>query len=288
LEKNPDQEWVGQSRESLDLVNRSQVFDYLQSEKPDAMIIAAAKVGGISANATYPVDFLTQNIQIQTNLLDAAHSANVERVLFLGSSCVYPKFSSQPIKEEYLLTGELEATNEPYAIAKIAGLKLVEAYRRQFGRKWISAMPTNIYGPGDNFDLNSSHVLPALIRKIHEAKVKGESSITLWGSGLPRREFLHSNDLASASVLLIEKYDHNMPVNIGTGKDTEIRELAELISQVVGYEGTVLWDTSKPDGTPRKLLDISRISNLGWAPSISLREGIESTYRSFLAGTQRI
>ncbi len=269
-------------------MNRSQVFDYLQSEKPDAMIIAAAKVGGISANTTYPVDFLTQNIQIQTNLLDAAHSANVERVLFLGSSCVYPKFSSQPIKEEYLLTGELEATNEPYAIAKIAGLKLVEAYRRQFGRKWISAMPTNIYGPGDNFDLNSSHVLPALIRKIHQAKVKGESSITLWGSGLPRREFLHSNDLASASVLLIEKYDHNMPVNIGTGKDTEIRELAELISQVVGYEGTVLWDTSKPDGTPRKLLDISRISNLGWAPSISLREGIESTYRSFLAGTQRI
>lgn len=288
MEKNPDKEWVGQSRESLDLVNRSQVFDFLQSEKPDAMIIAAAKVGGISANATYPVDFLTQNIQIQTNLLDAAHSANVERVLFLGSSCVYPKFSSQPIKEEYLLTGELEATNEPYAIAKIAGLKLVEAYRRQFGRKWISAMPTNIYGPGDNFDLNSSHVLPALIRKIHEAKVKGESSITLWGSGLPRREFLHSNDLALASLLLLEKYDQDMPVNIGTGKDTEIRELAELIGQVVGYEGTVLWDTSKPDGTPRKLLDISRISNLGWAPSISLREGIESTYRSFLAGTRRI
>lgn len=288
MEKNPDKEWVGQSRESLDLVNRSQVFDFLQSEKPDAMIIAAAKVGGISANATYPVDFLTQNIQIQTNLLDAAHLANVERVLFLGSSCVYPKFSSQPIKEEYLLTGELEATNEPYAIAKIAGLKLVEAYRRQFGRKWISAMPTNIYGPGDNFDLNSSHVLPALIRKIHEAKVKGESSITLWGSGLPRREFLHSNDLASASLLLLEKYDQDMPVNIGTGRDTEIRELAELIGQVVGYEGTVLWDTSKPDGTPRKLLDISRISNLGWAPSISLREGIESTYRSFLAGTRRI
>lgn len=270
--------WIGQSHNELDLLDRKAVFDYLEKSKPDAVVIAAAKVGGILANDTYPVEFLSQNLQIETNLMDAAHSAGVERLLFLGSSCVYPKFSKQPIKEEYLLTGELEKTNEAYAISKISGLKLVQAYRRQYAHKWISAMPTNIYGPGDNFDSESSHVLPALIRKFHDAKVRGDQSVSLWGSGSPLREFLHADDLAAACIFLIDSYDDGVAINIGTGSDISIRELAELIKATVGFEGRIEWDTAKPDGTPRKLLDVSRINALGWRPTISLEDGINTTY----------
>lgn len=270
--------WIGQSHNELDLLDRKAVFDYLEKSKPDAVVIAAAKVGGILANNTYPVEFLSQNLQIETNLMDAAHSAGVERLLFLGSSCVYPKFSKQPIKEEYLLTGELEKTNEAYAISKISGLKLVQAYRRQYAHKWISAMPTNIYGPGDNFDSESSHVLPALIRKFHDAKVRGDQSVTLWGSGSPLREFLHADDLAAACTFLIDSYDDGVAINIGTGNDVSIKDLAELIRKIVGFDGRIEWDTAKPDGTPRKLLDVSRINALGWRPTISLEDGINSTY----------
>jgi GDP-L-fucose synthase len=233
------------------------------------------------ANNTYPVEFLSQNLQIETNLMDAAHSAGVERLLFLGSSCVYPKFSKQPIKEEYLLTGELEKTNEAYAISKISGLKLVQAYRRQYAHKWISAMPTNIYGPGDNFDSESSHVLPALIRKFHDAKVRGDQSVTLWGSGSPLREFLHADDLAAACTFLIDSYDDGVAINIGTGNDVSIKDLAELIRKIVGFDGRIEWDTAKPDGTPRKLLDVSRINALGWRPTITLEDGINSTYSGY-------
>jgi GDP-L-fucose synthase len=248
------------------------------SEKPDAIIIAAAKVGGIHANNTYPVQFLSENIQIETNLMDAAHSARTRKLLFLGSSCVYPKLAQQPIKEEYLLTGELEKTNEAYALAKISGLKLVQAYRNQYGYKWISAMPTNMYGPGDNFDLENSHVLPALIRKFDDAKNSGASSVTLWGSGSPRREFLHADDLGRACLFLLENYDDDVAINVGVGEDISIKELAELIQTVTAFEGVIDWDSSKPDGTPRKLLDVSRATDLGWEAEISLEEGIRSTY----------
>jgi len=278
IEKDPQHSWVGKTHAELDLLDRKAVFEYLASEKPDAVVIAAAKVGGIHANSTYPVQFLTENLQIETNLMDAAHAAGIPRLLFLGSSCVYPRLSKQPIKEEYLLTGELEKTNEAYAISKISGLKLIQAYRKQYGHSWISAMPTNMYGPGDNFDLENSHVLPALIRKFHDAKVRGDESVTLWGSGSPLREFLHSDDLASACLFLLENYDDEIAINIGTGKDISIRDLAELVSQVVGFDGGIEWDSSKPDGTPRKLLDVSRITALGWKPTISLEEGIGSTY----------
>lgn len=278
IEKDGKHEWFGKSRADLDLLDRTAVFSFLKKEKPDAVIIAAAKVGGIHANNTYPVEFLTQNLQIETNLLDGSHEAGVEKLLFLGSSCVYPKFAEQPIKEEYLLTGELEKTNEAYALAKISGLKLVQAYRTQYKHKWISAMPTNMYGPGDNFDLENSHVLPAMIRRFHDAKVSNAPSVTLWGTGSPRREFLHSDDLGAACVFLLEKFNDDVAINVGVGEDISIRELAEIIKEVVGFTGDIEWDSSKPDGTPRKLLDVSRITKLGWKPQISLVEGIQSTY----------
>lgn len=271
--------WFGRTRSELDLLDRAAVFRFLEEEKPDAIVIAAARVGGIFANSSHPVEFLSHNLQIETNLMDAAHAANIDRLLFLGSSCVYPKFSQQPIKEEYLLTGELEKTNEAYAISKISGLKLVQAYRQQYGRRWISLMPTNIYGPGDNFDLETSHVLPALIRKFHDAKTRSDASVTLWGSGEPRREFLHSDDLGRACLFLLENYDNDLALNVGVGEDQSIRGLAELVQQVVGFEGSITWDTSKPDGTPRKLLDVSRIHALGWKASTNLREGITETYK---------
>jgi GDP-L-fucose synthase len=274
--------WIGQTRAELDLLDRKAVFDYLAKENPDAVVIAAAKVGGIQANKTYPVEFLSQNLQIETNLMDGAHEAGIEKLLFLGSSCVYPKMAQQPIKEEYLLTGELEKTNEAYALAKISGLKLVQAYRNQYGHKWISAMPTNMYGPGDNFDLDSSHVLPALIRKFHDAKLSGSSSVQLWGTGTPMREFLHSDDLGRACLFLLENYNEDVAINIGFGEDISIKELAWLIKIVVGFEGEVEWDQSKPDGTPRKLLDVSRATALGWRPMIPLESGIRSTYEWFL------
>lgn len=279
--------WVGKTRSELDLLERKAVFEFVASTKPDAMVIAAAKVGGIHANDSYPVEFLSENLQIETNLMDAAHSAGVERVLFLGSSCVYPKLAPQPIKEEYLLTGELEKTNEAYALSKIAGLKLVQAYRKQYGHRWISAMPTNLYGPGDNFDLANSHVLPALLRKFHEAKANGDASVTVWGSGSPKREFLHSDDLALACLFLLESYDAEIPINVGTGIDVSIKGLADLVGEVVGFTGKIEWDSSKPDGTPRKLLDTSRLRDLGWKPSITLEAGLQDTYEWFLSNQEQ-
>ena len=282
IESDGKHTWIGQTRSELDLLDRKAVFEYLSKEKPDAVVIAAAKVGGIQANSSYPVEFLTQNLQIETNLMDGAHAAGIEKLLFLGSSCVYPKMAPQPIKEEYLLTGELEKTNEAYALAKISGLKLVQAYRNQYGHRWISAMPTNMYGPGDNFELENSHVLPALIRKFHDAKTSGADSVTLWGTGTPKREFLHSDDLGRACVFLLENYDDDIAINLGVGEDISIKELAELIQSVVGFEGKIEWDSSKPDGTPRKLLEVSRAKSLGWKPLVSLESGITRTYKWFL------
>jgi GDP-L-fucose synthase len=278
IEAEGEHTWIGKTRSELDLLDRKAVFDFLATEKPDAVIIAAAKVGGIHANNTYPVQFLTENLQIEANLMDAAHAAEIKKLLFLGSSCVYPKMAKQPIKEEYLLTGELEKTNEAYALAKISGLKLVQAYRNQYGNSWISAMPTNMYGPGDNFDLDNSHVLPALIRKFDDAKESGAASVKLWGSGNPKRELLHADDLGRACVYLLENYNHEIAINVGVGEDVSIKELAELIKETVGFSGSIEWDSSKPDGTPRKLLDVSRITDLGWKAQISLKDGIASTY----------
>jgi GDP-L-fucose synthase len=275
--------WIGKTRSELDLLDRKAVFQYLAQEKPDAVVIAAAKVGGIHANSSFPVEFLSHNLQVETNLLDASHEAGISQLLFLGSSCVYPKLAPQPIKEEYLLTGELEKTNESYAVSKISGLKLVQAYRRQYGHKWIAAMPTNMYGPGDNFDLENSHVLPALIRKFHDAKTRGDASVTLWGTGSPKREFMHSDDLGRACLFLLEKYDNGVAINVGIGEDISIIELAELVKSIVGFEGKIDWDSSKPDGTPRKLLDVSRIKKLGWSPTITLEDGIASTYKWYLS-----
>jgi GDP-L-fucose synthase len=283
IEAEGKHEWFGRTRAELDLLDRNAVFDFLAKEKPDAVVIAAAKVGGIYANNTYPVEFLSENLQIETNLIDGCHNADIQRVLFLGSSCIYPKLAPQPIKEEYLLTGPLEPTNEAYALAKISGLKLVEAYRREYGRKWISAMPTNMYGPGDNFDPQNSHVLPALIRRFHEAKVSGAPSVTCWGDGSPMREFLHADDLATACIFMLENYDDDVALNVGTGVDITIKELTEVIADVIGYQGEIHWDADKPNGTPRKLLDVSRLKALGWSPKLSLREGIESTYNWYLA-----
>jgi GDP-L-fucose synthase len=283
VEAEGNHTWIGRTRSELDLLDRKEVFEFVASEKPDAIIIAAAKVGGIHANNAYPVEFLSENMQIETNLMDAAHAAGIEKLLFLGSSCVYPKLAQQPIKEEYLLTGELEKTNEAYALAKISGLKLVQAYRSQYGHKWVSAMPTNMYGPGDNFDLENSHVLPALIRKFDDAKNAGASSVTLWGSGSPRREFLHADDLGRACLYLLENYDDEVALNVGVGEDVSIKELAELIQKITGFEGNIEWDSSKPDGTPRKLLDVSRISAFGWKAQISLEDGIRSTYKWYQA-----
>jgi GDP-L-fucose synthase len=275
-------EVLGLSSKDLDLTNRETVFAEMKSVKPDALVIAAAKVGGIGANSTFPVDFLSVNLQIQTNLLDAAHAADVERVLFLGSSCIYPKFAPQPIPESALLTGELEPTNEPYAIAKIAGLKLVEAYRKQYGHKWISAMPTNLYGPRDNFDLESAHVLPALIHKFHNAKVNNLAEVAIWGDGTPLREFLHVEDLASACLMLLKEYDSAVAINVGSGQETSILDLAQSIAKVVGFEGTIKFDKTKPNGTPRKLLDTHFLNNLGWNAQIGLKDGLASTYAWFL------
>jgi len=282
IEKRPEHTWLGRTRSELDLLDRKAVFEFLAAEQPDAVIIAAAKVGGILANSSFPVEFLSENLQIETNLIDGAHAANIARLLFLGSSCIYPKLSPQPIREEYLLTGPLELTNEPYALAKIAGLKLVQAYRSEYKKSWISAMPTNIYGPGDNFEESTSHVLPALIGKFHKAKKEGSKSVTVWGSGTPKREFLYSDDLASACLFLIEKYNEDSHINVGTGTDLSISELAQTIAEVVGYQGEIHFDTSKPDGTPRKLLDVSKLRALGWQSSIKLKEGIRKTYDWFL------
>jgi GDP-L-fucose synthase len=274
--------WIGATRDELDLCDRNAVFDFIDQHRPDGVIIAAAKVGGIVANRDYPVEFLSENVQVQTNLMDAAHKFDVENLVFLGSSCIYPKHAPQPINEDSLLTGPLEETNEAYAIAKIAGVKLVQAYRKEFGRKWTSAMPTNLYGPGDNFDPQSSHVLPALLRKFHEASLSGAESVTLWGSGSPRREFLHVDDLAKAVLFLLQGYDGATAINVGTGVDLEISELAGLIAQVTGYGGQINWDTSKPDGTPQKLLDVGRINNLGWTSEITLDQGLRTTYDWFV------
>lgn len=280
--------WIGASRQELDLFDRKKVFDYVSSNKPDAVVIAAARVGGIKANDTYPVEFLTENLQIEMSLLDACHVADIPKVLFLGSSCIYPRLAPQPIKEEYLLTGELEPTNEPYALSKIAGIKLVQSYRRQYSHKWISAMPTNLYGIGDNFHPENSHVLPAMIRRFHEAKLSRAESVILWGSGTPRREFLHVDDLASACIYLLENYDDDNPINVGCGEDVTIKELAELIAEITDFQARLDWDLSKPDGTPRKLLDVTRIRQIGWEPKISLREGIEDTYRWYQENLSQI
>jgi GDP-L-fucose synthase len=269
---------VGPGSAELDLRDRSAVLDWFAATRPDVVVLAAARVGGIKANATRPADFLSDNLRIQVNVLDAALEQGVQRLLFLGSSCIYPKFAEQPIREEALLTGPLEPTNDAYAIAKIAGILQVQAVRRQHGLPWISAMPTNLYGPGDNFHPEHSHVLPSLIRRYHEAKESGARRVVNWGSGTPRREFLHVDDLARACLHLLERYDADGPVNVGTGTDLTIRELAELVAEVVGFRGSVEWDPSQPDGTPRKLLDVSRLSALGWVPRIGLREGLTQTY----------
>jgi GDP-L-fucose synthase len=255
---------------------------FFAGQKPDVVFLAAAKVGGIHANNAYPAEFLLENLQIQDNVIDAAYRHGAKKLVFLGSSCIYPKLAPQPIREEYLLTGPLETTNEWYAIAKIAGIKLCQAYRRQYGFNAISLMPTNLYGPGDNFDLQNSHVLPALIRKFHEAKQRGDAEVVMWGTGTPRREFLHVDDLADAVVHLAKTYESEDIVNIGVGEDISIRELAELVKDITGYEGAIVNDTTKPDGTPRKLLDVSRLNDLGWKAKIPLRDGIEATYRWFL------
>ncbi|OAD22008.1 NAD-dependent epimerase/dehydratase [Candidatus Thiomargarita nelsonii] len=266
----------------LDLTQQTAVMDFFQTEQPEYVFLAAAKVGGIHANNTYPADFLRDNLQIQTNIIDAAYRTGVKKLLFLGSSCIYPKLAPQPMKEEYLLTGTLEPSNQWYAIAKIAGIKMCQAYRKQYGFNAISLMPTNLYGPGDNFNLENSHVLPALIRKFHEAKVRGEPSVVVWGTGKPRREFLHVDDLANAAEFLMTHYDSEEMINVGVGEDVTILELAEKVKEVVEYQGTITFDSSKPDGTPQKLLDVSRLKTLGWQAKISLQAGIESTYRWFL------
>ena len=275
-------EVLGKSSKELDLTQRELVFAELEKEKPDALVIAAAKVGGIGANSAFPVDFLSVNLQIQTNLLDAAHAANIQRVLFLGSSCIYPKFAPQPIPESALLTGELEPTNEPYALAKIAGLKLVEAYRKQYGHKWISAMPTNLYGPRDNFDLETAHVLPALIHRFHNAKVNNLPEVAIWGDGYPMREFLFVEDLARACIRLLKDYDESIAINVGSNQEISITELAHMIAEVVGYEGKTVLDSSKPNGTPRKLLNSEKIGLMGWKADVELRKGIEKTYDWFI------
>ena len=270
-------------RSELDLMDESAVAKFFLKEKPTIVICAAAKVGGIQANNDYPVQFLLDNLRIQNNVIRSASDSGVRKLLFLGSSCIYPKFAPQPIPETALLSGPLEPTNEAYAIAKIAGIKLCQAYCREYGANFISAMPTNLYGPNDNFDLETSHVLAALLRKAHEAKMHNDQKLIVWGTGKPRREFLHVDDLASACLLLLEKYDSPEIINVGCGEDSSIRELAELVCEVVGFDGELAWDTTKPDGTPRKLLDVSKIRALGWKPAIPLRDGIKRTYNWFVA-----
>ncbi len=270
------------TRSQLDLRDQAAVDAFFAAERPDYVFLAAAKVGGILANATYPAAFIYDNLEIQNHVIHAAYRYGTQKLLFLGSSCIYPRLAPQPLKEEYLLTGPLEETNQWYAIAKIAGIKMVQAYRRQYGFRGISLMPTNLYGPGDNFDLQTSHVLPALLRKFHEAKVDAAPRVVVWGTGAPRREFLHVDDLADAALFLMEHYDGEEIINVGVGEDLTIRELAELIKEVVGYRGDIVFDTSKPDGTPRKLLDVSRLHQLGWRAKIPLREGLAQTYAWYL------
>jgi GDP-L-fucose synthase len=271
--------FVTRTSSELDLRNQQAVSDFFKQEKPDYVFLAAAKVGGIVANNSYRADFLYDNLMIQNNVIHQAYVNGVKKLLFLGSSCIYPKMAPQPLKEEYLLTGPLEYTNEPYAIAKIAGIKLCDAYRDQYGCNFISVMPTNLYGPNDNYDLNNSHVLPALLRKFHEAKENGLDEVVVWGSGTPRREFLHADDLADACVFLMNHYNEAGLVNIGVGKDISIGELAQLVKEITGFEGTIIFDTSKPDGTPRKLMDVSKLHALGWTASINLKEGIQKVYQ---------
>lgn len=274
---------ITRGRNELDLLNQQAVHAFMQAEKPEYTFIAAAKVGGINANNIYRAEFLYQNLIIEANLINAAHEAGVQRLMFLGSSCIYPKLAPQPLKEDCLLTGLLEPTNEPYAIAKIAGIKLCEAYNHQYGRQYISAMPTNLYGPNDNYDLNNSHVLPALIRKAHEAKLRGDKELVVWGTGTPMREFLYADDLADACVYLMEQGYDGPLVNIGTGTDVTIRELAETVTKVVGFEGQLTFDSTKPDGTPRKLMDVSRLTGLGWKATTALSQGIGLAYQDFLS-----
>ncbi|HEY1995476.1 GDP-L-fucose synthase [Paraburkholderia sp.] len=271
------------SHAELDLLDQAAVRRFFDSENVDVVLLAAARVGGILANATQPADFIYQNLAIETNVIHAAYQAGVTRLVFFGSSCIYPKACAQPIEEEYLLSSALESTNEPYAIAKIAGLKLCEAYNRQYGTKFVALMPTNLYGPNDNYDLRNSHVLPALIRKAHEAKLHGESVLTVWGTGTPRREFLHVDDLAAATAFVLEREVADGLLNVGVGDDLSIREVAERVAQAVGFDGQIVFDTSKPDGTPRKLLDVSRLARMGWRARIGLQEGIEATYKDFIA-----
>jgi GDP-L-fucose synthase len=278
-----DCEVIVAGREVVDLTDQYAVYTWMSSQQLDCIVVAAAKVGGIHANNSAPVDFLQDNMLIQNNILKAAHECDVERLLFLGSSCIYPKFAEQPIREDSLLTGALEPTNEWYAIAKIAGIKLCQAYRKQHGRDWISAMPTNLYGPGDNYDLETSHVLPALLRKFHEAKSDTRSEVVLWGSGKPLREFLHCDDLADALVFLLKNYSEYEHINVGSGSEVTIRELAETIAEVVGYSADLVFDSTKPDGTPRKLMDNSKLHGLGWNKARSLKDGITSTYRDWLS-----
>jgi GDP-L-fucose synthase len=273
---------ITRTRAEVDLRDERAVRDFFAQERPEVVVLAAAKVGGIKANIDAPVEFLIENLQIQNNVIRAAHEVGVRKLLFLGSSCIYPKFAPQPIPETALLSGPLEPTNEPYAIAKIAGVKLCQAFAREYGANFISVMPTNLYGPGDNFDLETSHALAALLRKAHEAKMSGAREMTVWGTGEPRREFLHVDDLAAAVLFLLEKYDSPEIINVGCGADVSIRGLAELICDVVGFRGKLRWDRSKPDGTPRKLLDVSKIKKLGWQPTISLRDGVARFYEWFL------
>lgn len=275
--KRVNKKVIGISSKDLNLLDRVKTFSYIKDLQPIAIIDAAAKVGGVGSNNAYPVEFLSQNLQIQSNLMDAAHEANVEKFVFLGSSCIYPRNCAQPIKEDYLLTGELEETNSAYAVAKIAGIELIKSYRKEFGRTWISAMPTNLYGPNDNFDLENSHVLPALIRKFVEAKRNNLFEVIMWGSGTPLREFLHVDDLAKAILICLEKYDDSQQINIGSGDEISIKDLGQKIANLTGFTGKVVWDSNRPDGTPRKVLDSTKINKLGWKPSITLDQGIAST-----------
>ena len=268
---------IGISSKDVNLLDRAKTFSYIKDLSPTVIIDAAAKVGGVGSNNSYPVEFLSQNLQIQSNLMDAAHEAKVEKFVFLGSSCIYPRNCAQPIKEDYLLTGELEQTNSAYAVAKIAGIELIKSYRKEYGYSWISVMPTNLYGPNDNFDLENSHVLPALIRKFVEAKRNNSTEVVLWGSGTPLREFLHVDDLAKAILVCLEKYDDSQQINIGSGDEISIKDLAAKISNLTGFTGGIVWDANRPDGTPRKVLDSTKINNLGWKPSITLDQGIAST-----------
>jgi GDP-L-fucose synthase len=277
-----NQKVIGISSKDVDLLDREKTFEFIKKLEPTAIIDSAAKVGGIGGNYSYPVEFLSQNLQIQSNLMDAAHAAKVSKFVFLGSSCIYPRDCAQPIKEEYLLTGALEQTNSAYAVAKIAGIELIKSYRKEYGYKWISVMPTNMYGPNDNFDLENGHVLPVLIRKFIEAKRSGSGEVTLWGSGSPLREFLHVDDLAKAVVLCMDKYDDSKQINVGSGHEVSIKDLADKISKAIGFNGEISWDSSKPDGTMRKVLDSSKIANLGWKPLISLDQGIASTVEWYL------